>query len=75
MKPTHSTSFDARIRDACVRVDADAWADHEGIYKTSIRAVWLDVTDVMGLLTDADILELDAMIPEAIFNDYADLKG
>ena len=73
--PTHSTTFDAKIRDAWVYVEASAWADHEGIYKTAINGVFIDGVDVMGLLNNADICELDGMVECAIAQDQFDDIG
>lgn len=60
--------FDAKIRDEWVTVDGLAWADESGVYQTAIKAVWLDVVNVTGLLTDHDIAELDSMIPDAFIS-------
>lgn len=66
-----SVTFEAKIRDEWVTVDAIAIGDDTGIYRTGIVAVWLDGVNVAGLLTDADIGELDMMIPNAILNQRA----
>jgi hypothetical protein len=68
-KATHTTQFEARIRDEWICVEAQAWADQDGIYKQEITGVYLDGVNVTGLLTDYDLSELDAMIGDAITNE------
>ena len=68
----YTTSFEYQIRDAHLFVEASAWADHEGIYRTHIDSVTLDGVDVMGLLTDYDYTEINSYIETAIQNDYED---
>lgn len=70
-KPTHTTTFEAKIRDEWLVVDGQAWADQDGIYQTRIAAVWMDDVNVFGLLTEADKSELEGMIPDAIANETA----
>lgn len=70
-KPTHTTTFEAKIRSEWLVIDGEAWADHEGIYRTNIKAAYLDDINVIGLLTADDLDELDAMIPDAIANETA----
>lgn len=68
-KPTHTTSFEAKIRSEWVFVEAAIWADEEGIYKQDITGVFIDGVNVIGLLTDADLGMLDAMIEGALQAD------
>lgn len=68
--PDHITTFEYQIRDALLFVEASAWADHEGIYRTRIDSVTLDGVDVTGLLTQADHEEIDSYIETALQNDY-----
>ena len=73
-----NVTFDAKIRDEWVSVDAVAFGDDTGIYRTGIVAVWLDGVNVLGLLTDADIGDLDSMIPNAVINQHSEdvaMKG
>lgn len=63
------TTFEARIRDEYVTVEAYALADHEGIYRTGIMGVYLEGVHVGGLLTDYDWAMIDGMIEAAIEND------
>lgn len=70
-KPTHITTFEAKIRNEWLVIDGEAWADHEGIYRTSIAAVWMEDVNVIGLLTEDDLSELENMIPDAIANETA----
>lgn len=71
-KPTHTTTFEAKIRDEWVYVEAQAWADHEGFYKTAITGVFIDGVNVTGLLTDYDLAELYGEIISSIYADMAD---
>lgn len=68
-KPTHSVSFEAVTKDQHVLVDGHAWADEEGIYKTSISAVWFDGADVIGFLSKSELSDLENGIPDAIANE------
>jgi hypothetical protein len=68
-KPTHTTSFEAKIRTEWVFVEAAAWADQDGIYRQEITGVYLDGVNVTGLLTDADLGMLDSIIDGALQAD------
>lgn len=68
-KPTHTTTFEFKIRSEWLLIDGEAWSDGSGIYRTRIAAAWMDGANVLGLLTDADRSEIDAMIPDAIANE------
>ena len=74
MDQKYTTQFDARIRDEWVVVEAYALADHEGVFQTGITGVYLEGVNVMGLLTNYDVAELDAMIPDALENDASDAR-
>lgn len=65
-------TFDAKLRDEWVQVDAIAWGDDVGIYRTAIKAVWFDGVNVIGLLSNADIGLLDVMIPDAVLIQNAE---
>ena len=64
--PTIRVSFDHKIRKAWLTVDAEAWHDEDGIYKTAITNVWLDTAEVFDLLTSEDILDIETAIEPAI---------
>ena len=73
-----NVTFEAKIRDEWVTVDAVAIGDDVGIYRTGIIAVWLDGVNVLGLLHDADINDLDVKIPAAAVSQHAEdiaMKG
>ena len=71
-----TTQFDHQIRGTWVTVDAYGLYDHEGgPYKTDITGVYLDGVDVIGLLTDADILEIESRIDSCIFEDEIEAQG
>ena len=74
-KPTRTITFEARIRDEWVCVEAQAWADQDGIYKQEIMGVYLDGVNVTGLLTDYDLAMLDGMIDDAIQADADSENG
>ena len=65
-KPTRTITFEAKIRNEWLVIDASAWGDKEGIYKQSIDAAWLGDCNAIGLLTDQDIQELKGMIENEI---------
>lgn len=71
-KPTLSVSFEHRIRDEWVCVEASAWHDQDGIYRTEIDGVFLDGVNVTGLLTSYDLAEIDAAIEPALIAESAD---
>ncbi len=64
--------FEHRIRSAWLHVEAQAWSDDDGIYKTEVTGVYLDGAEVSGLLTDADILDIECAIEPAIHADASD---
>lgn len=70
--PNHTTTFEYQIRDALLVVEASAWSDYDGIYRTRIDSVTLDGVDVTGLLTQADYEEIDGYIFTAIDTDHSD---
>lgn len=70
--PTIKIEFEHQIRNARVFVEASAWHDYEGIYKTQLNDVWLDGASVLGLLTENDLSDLDDAIEPAIHADDAD---
>lgn len=64
--PDDKISFEHKIRHEWLMIDASIWFDEEGIYKTRIDRVWLDETNVTGLMTDDDLSDIDdAIIPAA----------
>ena len=64
--PTIKIDFEHQIRSALLWVEASAWHDYEGIYKTQLNDVFLDGTSVLGLLTENDLSDLDDAIEPAI---------
>lgn len=68
----HITEFDHRIRDEWLRVEAEAWQDETGIYKTAVKGVYLDGVNVTGLLTSYDLAEIDMEIAPAVLADLDD---
>ena len=64
--PDLRVSFEHKIRKAWLDVDAEAWSDDEGIYRTAIVNVWLDGVEVYDLLTPEDIRDIDDAIIPAI---------
>lgn len=70
--PTIKIEFEHQIRNARVFVEASAWHDYEGIYKTQLNDVWLDGASVLGLLTEHDLSDLDDAIEPAIHADAED---
>jgi hypothetical protein len=73
--PDISIQFEHQIRNAHVCVEASAWADEEGIYKTQLNDVFLDGISVLGLLTEDDLSDLDDAIEPAIHADAGDRKA
>ena len=70
--PDIKIEFEHQIRRAHLWVEACAWADDEGIYKTQLNDAMLDGTSVLELLTDDDLQELSDAIEPAIHADAAD---
>ena len=73
--PDIKIEFEHLIRRAHLWVEASAWCDEEGIYKTQINDVMLDGTSVLELLTDDDLSDIDDAIEPAIHADAADSKA
>lgn len=71
-KPDAVVTFDHRIRDEWVYVEASAWIDEHGIYKTRIDGVFMDGVNVTGLLTSYDLADIDLAIEPAVIEDRAD---
>jgi hypothetical protein len=67
--------FEHQIRRAHLWVEASAWSDEEGIYKTQLNDVSLDGTSVLELLTEEDLSELQDAIEPAIHADASDSKA
>jgi hypothetical protein len=68
-KPTHTTTFEAKIRREWLLVTGEAWGDETGIYRTKIKSAYLDDVNVIGLLTAGDLGELEDKILDAIANE------
>jgi hypothetical protein len=68
-KPTHTTTFEAKIRSEWLLVTGEAWGDESGIYRTKIASAYLDDVNVIGLLTAGDLGELEEQILNAIANE------
>jgi hypothetical protein len=64
--------FEHQIRRAHLWVEASAWSDEEGIYKTQLNDVFLDGTSVLDLLTEDDLSDLCDAIEPAIHADASD---
>ena len=73
--PDIKIEFEHLIRRAHLWVEASAWADEDGIYKTQINDVMLDGTSVLELLTDDDLSDIDDAIEPAIHADAFDRKA
>lgn len=73
--PTIKIEFEHKIRNAHVWVEASAWHDYEGIYKTQLNDVFFDGTSVLELLTDDDLSDIDDAIEPAIHADAGDRKA
>ena len=73
--PDIKIEFEHQIRRAYLWVEASAWSDEEGIYKTQLNDVLLDGTSVLELLTEDDLSDLDDAIEPAIHADAADSKA
>ena len=73
--PDIRIEFDHQIRRAYLWVEASAWADEDGIYKTQLNDVMLDGTSVLELLTDDDLNELNDAIEPAISAESADQRA
>jgi hypothetical protein len=67
--------FEHQIRRAHLWVEASAWSDEEGIYKTQLNDVFLDGTSVLDLLTEDDLSDLCDAIEPAIHADASDSKA
>lgn len=70
--PTIRIEFEHQVRKEFVFVQASAWHDEEGIYKTELNDVLLDDVSVVGLLTDDDLSEIIDAIEPAIHADAGD---
>ena len=70
--PDIKIEFEHQIRRAHLWVEASAWADDEGIYKTELNDVLLDEVSVLALLTDDDLSDLIDAIEPAIHADASD---
>lgn len=68
-RPDIKTEFEHQIRNAHLWVEACAWMDGDGIYKTQLNDVLLDGVSVLGLLTEDDLSELEDAIEPAIIAD------
>lgn len=71
-RPDVKTEFEHKIRNAYLWVEACAWMDQDGIYKTQLNDVSLDGVSVLGLLTEDDLSEIDDAIEPAIIADFAE---
>lgn len=62
--PDDKISFEHKVRHEWLMIDASIWFDDDGIYKTRVDKVWLDDTNVIGLMTEDDLSDIDdAIIP------------
>lgn len=72
--PDIRIEFEHQIRKAHLWVQASAWADEDGIYKTELNDVMLDGTSVTELLTDDDLSDITDAIEPAILADANDRR-
>ena len=70
--PDISIEFDHTVRNEIVFVEAVAWSDEDGIYKTRVTDVSLHGVSVLGLLTEDDLSNIEDAIEPAIAEDAAD---
>lgn len=73
--PDINIEFEHQVRRAYVCVEASAWADENGIYKTQLNDVYMDGISVLALLTDDDLSDLDDAIEPAIQGESADRRA
>ncbi|MCH9837795.1 hypothetical protein K0U83_19190 [bacterium] len=73
--PTIKIEFEHKIRNAHVWVEASAWHDDDGIYKTQLNDVFFDGTSVLELLTDDDLSDIDDAIEPAIHAESGDARS
>lgn len=73
--PTIKIEFEHKIRNAHVWVEASAWHDDDGIYKTQLNDVFFDGTSVLELLTEDDLSDIDDAIEPAVHADAGDRKA
>jgi hypothetical protein len=73
--PDIKIEFEHQIRRAYLWVQASAWADDEGIYKTELNDVFLDEVSVLALLTEDDLSDLIDAIEPAIHADAGDRRA
>jgi hypothetical protein len=71
-RPDVKTEFEHTIRNAHLWIEACAWMDEDGIYKTQLNDALLDGVSVLGLLTEDDISDIEDAIEPAIIADFAD---
>jgi hypothetical protein len=70
--PDIKIEFEHQIRRAYLWVEASAWADDDGIYKTELNDVMLDGTSVLELLTEDDLSDIIDAIEPAIHAEASD---
>lgn len=73
--PTIRIEFEHQVRKEFVFVQASAWHDDDGIYKTELNDVLLDDVSVVGLLTDDDLSSIIDAIEPAIHADAGDRRA
>jgi hypothetical protein len=73
--PDIKIEFEHQIRRAHLWVEACAWADDEGIYKTQLNDAMLDGVSVLELLTDDDLTDITDAIEDAIHAEASDRKA
>jgi hypothetical protein len=73
--PTIKIEFEHQVRKEFVFVQASAWHDDDGIYKTELNDVLLDSISVLGLLTDDDLSNIIDAIEPAIHADAGDRRA
>jgi hypothetical protein len=73
--PDIKIEFEHQIRRAYLWVEASAWADENGIYKTELNDVMLDEVSVIALLTDDDLSDIIDAIEPAIHAESSDRRA
>lgn len=70
----HQTTFEHKIRSEWLHIEASGWSDYDGLYKVRVDGAFMEGVNVIGLLTDEDIMEIEAAIPDAFSTDAADRR-
>lgn len=71
----HSIEFEHKIRAEWLSIEAYALSDYEGVYSVGVSGVYLDGVNVMGLLTEEDILEIESAIEPALTAEAGEARA